>query len=422
MLKRPGLLLAAALLLAVALVLGITRLFVLRFEHGDVYPPYSTLRSDPVGARVLYESIDELPDREVLRNFRPLIRLHPTEPVTLIYLGLDRQSRWGEDEFAEFQHLVANGARAVLAFAPESPRSSEPKPNIAKPKNIPPPKADDPAKSEKKDPSAKKDQEKSKEPDEEEKQPGLPFSEVAEKLGFKFGTVIAKPADAANQRAALGDSTTPAEPEISWHSATYFTDLKTGWRAVYTSDGRAVIAERALGSGSIVLASDSYLFSNEALRRERCPSLLAWLLGPARVIVFDEEHHGVVEASNVATLARKYRLHGLIAGALLAAALFVWKSAAPLIPPLASLRPDAEIVTGKSADEGLINLLRRSVAPSELLVRCAAEWKKSFDRDGRNPKAAHLEHVLAAEQSRAARERNPIAAYETITRGFAQKK
>ena len=191
--------------------------------------------------------------------------------------------------------------------------------------------------------------------------------------------------------------------------------MKPGWRTLYASDGRAVVAERAFGSGTIVLTSDCYFLSNEALRNERVPRLLAYLAGPAREIVFDEEHHGVTEEANIATLARKYRLHGLVAGALLAAALFIWQSSAPFLPPPASRLPDPGIVRGKSAEEGFINLLRRAVKPSELLAICAAEWKKAFDPEGRTDKAAHLEKVLAAE-------RNPVTAYQTISHVLSQKK
>ena len=34
-------------------VFGLVRLFELRFEVGDVYPAYSSLRSDPLGAMAL---------------------------------------------------------------------------------------------------------------------------------------------------------------------------------------------------------------------------------------------------------------------------------------------------------------------------------------------------------------------------------
>ena len=214
---------------------------------------------------------------------------------------------------------------------------------------------------------------------------------------------------------SLADATLPLEPKMSWHSAMYFKDLKPGWRTIYTSDNRVVLAERSFGSGSIVLAGDSYFLSNEALRNERHPRLLAWLAGPPREIVFDEEHHGVTEQANIAALARKYRLHGLLAGALLAVALFIWQSATPFLPPAASRLPDPGLVTGKSAEEGFINLIRRAIAPSEVLAICAAEWRKAFDPDGRTEKAAHLEKVIATD-------RNPVTACQTISQVLSQKK
>ena len=117
--KRPAPTALLALLLASALVYGVAQLFTLRLERGDVYPPYSTLRSDPLGAKAIYEALDELPGCDVRRSFRPLIRLHPASPVTLIYAGIKRQSEWGEEEFRELQSLVASGTRVVFAFTPD---------------------------------------------------------------------------------------------------------------------------------------------------------------------------------------------------------------------------------------------------------------------------------------------------------------
>ena len=39
---------------------GVIRLFQLRFEAGDVYPPYSSYRADPLGTRALYQSLENL--------------------------------------------------------------------------------------------------------------------------------------------------------------------------------------------------------------------------------------------------------------------------------------------------------------------------------------------------------------------------
>ena len=50
-----------SLLLLVALfVFGLTQLFKLRFEAGDIYPEYSSLRADPLGAKALYQSLESL--------------------------------------------------------------------------------------------------------------------------------------------------------------------------------------------------------------------------------------------------------------------------------------------------------------------------------------------------------------------------
>ncbi len=417
--KRPAFAALLALLLAAALVYGVAQLFTLRLEQGDVYPPYSTLRADPLGTKALYEALDELPGYEVRRNFRPLVRLHPAKPVTLIYAGVERRSKWGEEEFKEFQNLVASGTRVVFAFAPEEAveTDSEPPKLPEKTEPVPVDEAKDsapPAEDKKNDANERKAKSDSKKAD-GETSTALVFHEVAERLGFRFQRLTVKDDDGERRPALLADASLPLEPQLSWHSATFFSDLKPAWRTLYTSDGKVVIAERTFGDGSIVLAGDSYFLSNEALRRERSPRLLAWLAGPPREMIFDEEHHGIVEQANIAGLARKYRLHGLVAGALLAVALFLWQSSAPFLPPAASRRPDPGLVTGKSAGEGFINLIRRALTPKELLATCAAEWRKAFDPEGKSDKAAHLERVLATD-------RNPVTAYQTISQVLSQKK
>ena len=47
------------------------------------------------------------------------------------------------------------------------------------------------------------------------------------------------------------------EPELSWHSALYFAELKPKRRTVYTSEAQPVLIKRRYGDGSIVLAADS---------------------------------------------------------------------------------------------------------------------------------------------------------------------
>ena len=61
--------------LAAVFALGVGHLFQLRFSLGDVYPPYSTLRTDPLGAKAIYEALAAQPALSVERNLRPLDQL-----------------------------------------------------------------------------------------------------------------------------------------------------------------------------------------------------------------------------------------------------------------------------------------------------------------------------------------------------------
>ena len=45
----------AAIVLGAGLVWGLEQVVLGPLETGDVYPPYSSLRTDPLGAKALYE-------------------------------------------------------------------------------------------------------------------------------------------------------------------------------------------------------------------------------------------------------------------------------------------------------------------------------------------------------------------------------
>ena len=125
----------------------------------------------------------------------------------------------------------------------------------------------------------------------------------------------------------------PELPEsLSWHSGSYFTNLDPAWKVVYARQSAPVMVERKFGAGSVVFCTDSYFLSNEAMLKERHADLLAWVIGPSSRVMFDEAHLGIVEEPGVAMLMRKYRLHGLVAGLLLLAALFIWKNSSRFAP------------------------------------------------------------------------------------------
>ena len=89
---------------------------------------------------------------------------------------------------------------------------------------------------------------------------------------------------------------------ISWHTAVYFDDLDDSWRVIYSAEGRPVIVERSYGNGSLVLLADTFFISNEALRSERYPELLAWTVGPNTRLIFDETHLDIRKQPGVLSL------------------------------------------------------------------------------------------------------------------------
>jgi hypothetical protein len=153
------------------------------------------------------------------------------------------------------------------------------------------------------------------------------------------------------------------------------------------------------------------------MRKDRHPDLLAWLVGPGRNVIFDEAHLGVTEAPGVATLMRKYHLYWFVAGLILLAGLFIWMNSASLVP-LHTNRQAQDYVAGKDAAAGFDNLLRRSIPTRDLLATCFNEWKQSVVQTGKYSasRVQQAEAAFEAENALAERNRDPVRAYQTISR------
>ena len=109
----------SAFLIAVFLI-GVVNLFLLRFKAGDVYPPYSSLRSDPLGTRAFYESLDNLDNIAAKRNYRPMSKIKSGQGVTFFYLGakIFNSDSVYKDLLKSFEHIAKSGGRLVIAFFP----------------------------------------------------------------------------------------------------------------------------------------------------------------------------------------------------------------------------------------------------------------------------------------------------------------
>jgi hypothetical protein len=392
-------------LLLIAFLFGVGHLFVLRFQTGDVYPPYSSLRSDPLGTRVLYESLENLGDITLGRNYHFLHSLKPETDTTFFYLGTsaDDYHPVPRELIEVFDRLAESGGRLVVSFLPINKKDEK--------------KTDSKKETEPQKVENVEYREKSKKNSliSIKKHWGVGF-EFNQNLPGKDGSSLAL--DAVSNRRDL-------PPVISWHSNLYFDLLDQSWQVLYASEGHPVMIERPFGKGSLVLCADSFFISNEALRSERQPQLLVRLLGPNSKIIFDEAHFGINKQPSVAALLRHYRFHRVLWVLAVMALLFVWKNAVYFVPP----RKDensagADVVSDKDYTRGLIAMLRRNIPSREILEVCGQEWERTFKKDKRiQPEAfERVKEILRMQSPTSKNRMNAVNGYRKISRTIQRTK
>lgn len=377
--KRLTMALAAGALV-ISSVAALTLLFVMRFQSGDVYPCYSTLRADPLGARVFYESVHEAGLAAVSRNTRDLRTVDLSPRTTLFFLG-DRYplgadaEEMPKDLANQLFGFVDKGGRMVITLRPlfADERSKDAAETNRAPDAVVVSESEE-AEGPEGPPDAGEDAAEELGVDESEEE-GIA---VTAWLGTEaLARADVKPPSTALLTPRYFDSGLPTN--ITSHTSVCFTNINADWDVVYESEGEPVILERAIGEGSIVLSALSYFVSNEALRDECHPRLLAWLVGSrSKEAVFDEVHLGITEDPGVASLMRRYHLFGVVAAGLLVALLFIWQNAIPLVPALdeASLEV-AAVSADRDSAAGYVNLLRRSIPRGSILAICVSKWQES---------------------------------------------
>ncbi len=373
-----------------------------RFARGDVYPPYSSLRSDPLGTMIFYESLQALPGMRVARDHSPVNRLPDGKDTTYLHFAAGRHD-WESMPVATYRlidRFLLEGGRLVITLSPEYPGLRG-------------------HRKENKDP-VEQEEDKKAPATEEKKEAGEPkeeegFVSLQKKWGLTFFQDPGQ-TDGKGEFRVSNLSRPDLPPELKWHGGTILKKPGPAWTIVYDSKNGPVMAEMKRGPGSVVVATDSFFVSNEALVRDRHPSLLSWLVGPNDHVVFDEAHLGIMESPGIAALVRKYRLHGGIAALLVLAVLFIWKSSSSLVPRQAGAREADNIIAGRNAAAGFTGLLRRNIPKDQIFDVCVQEWRKSFGHTTKFTarEKSGMEEIVLQENSRPARERDPAATYERI--------
>jgi hypothetical protein len=369
---------------AAALAIGIVQLFLLRFRAGDVYPQYSSLRADPLGTMALYESFEKLPGITVRRDLTTTNQF-PGEPgTTYLHLSasLNELESFPEDALREIERFATAGGRIVITAYPVGAKSVL---SFRNPKEPQAPKQAAPNR---------------------------------DRWGVDYDLIdLDRQLDEYKPATVVNVSGRPLPETLSWHSGIVLKNLHPDWRPIYSRGPNPVMIERSFGKGSALIATDSYFLSNEAMLFDRHSDLLAFVIGPARSIVFDEAHLGVTENPGMATLVSRYRLWTVAASLIVIAALFIWKMSMPLSPRQAG-QGSAIYIAGKDTSAGIINLLRRSVPAGELLKTCFDEWKKSAPQRRAHSitRMRQAEAAFQTEMTMESKRRDDVAAYRNISK------
>lgn len=396
------------IVIVILFLFGITKLFIMRFEHGDVYPVYSSFRSDPLGTRVFYESLINIKDVSADRNLESETKLKDTSGMTVFYFGINAYSlkNVNEDEIRVLEKIASDGGRLVLTLYPE----------ISKPYKT---------KKEVKD----LDNDKKKEEIQKiEKHRASNSVSLSERWGFELSFLDKYDPVKIDHKAerAEGRNILNIPDSISWHSRSYFDKKDDAWEDVYMHEGMPVVIERKYKKGTIVISTDSYFVSNEALKNERHPELLSWLTGNNKKILFDETHFGIYEHPGIAALARKYRLHGFFAGIIVLSALFIWKNSFSLVPTKQDgpAQHRGESSDGKDYIAGFVSLLKKNIRQKELLSYCFQEWKRSFyqKKEGMDDDMRRIRSIIDSDKAVKPKKRNMGEAYMKISKILMERK
>lgn len=413
------------ILLGAIFVAVFANVLEMRLTKGDVYPHYATFRTDPLGSSGLYEAFGKIPGLSVEQNVESLMKVEGLDGETALFLLGVPRSQYPKlrvpDDSPVLEAVEKKGARLILTIDPQSvpgthinTLSDDEEEWLEKRRRdreelrekVRDAREPNPDRIEKKD---EKPKDKKETPEQTKAKIELDkIAEIGPRLEHRFGISIADV-----KKFDRPDEGWEAIPEVAslsaiplWKSQYRFefdSDSKDKWNVIATVEGEPVVAERKLGKGSIVLASDSYFASNEALFNGGDSEFLLWLTGNRNRLVFDETMHGTEEKIGAIKLLRQNRLHGVLVGILVFVALWAWKSAGSLAPGdegvERGLIEPGGTVSGEDSKSGMVRLLQRSIPTKELIQNCLTTWKASQVTDLSAEKNRELGELLNSHQS-----------------------
>lgn len=384
-----------------------------RFSSGEIYPHYSSMRTDPLGAKALYESLDNTHAWECERNYKSLEKLEGASDQTLmlLHVSADTFSNGNKFDGRSVLKFAAGGGRVVITIDGQSSTWNEIEMRAEERREENRIKKEKEKKQSRKKTGEKKDLNKKQQDIEDKSEFDLDDeTSLDEALGIfvqprnfvmtpkgsytletsKELTLATNELPAWYSKTALvfektnntkpGDVEEKKDDKKTVATTLLRPNMKDKWKVLATVKDDIMLAERRVSRGSIVVVTDSFFASNEALLKEPASVFLAWLVGNARHVIFDETHLGTSENPGIMTLALRYHLQGFFFAGLFLFALYVWQSSTSLVPPNDEIDQASNHVSGHGATAGLVSLLRRGVPLAQVLRKGFETFEKGNSR------------------------------------------
>jgi len=388
--ERIGWLTLAAL--GAAAVVGGAAAITLRLGMGGGHAPYSTFRTDPLGASVIREAIASLPGVTVERNVEYLDRLAEAGAgTTFVVAGVPPDMLYAPMDRAEtdaFETFLLRGGRVVILLAPGSNDDHDATTNaVCRRCRAGAPGDDSDTNATNAVPPVLRDRHR-------RAAQAIVGKSAAELWGLRLDPAVARAWSGITNASRTISAPEALPPDLPLASLNAFGDTATnGWTVLYERHGRPVVVERRRFKGTLVFCSDSYTICNEGVWRHRRAGWLAWLVGGNRSVIFDETHLGSAQTTGLMGLVRRLRLQGFFIALVALGLLVLWREASPLAPPVRG-EEETDLNAGRDSQAGLIALLRRGVKPHEAARYGIGRWLRTAGRHLPGSRRGRIERLL----------------------------
>ena len=291
--SRNPLTLVADIVLALAFAGCVVFVVLLGAGATFNYPAYSSLNNASEGTKAYFDALQKL-GFNVERNYRPLRKLSGKQ-ADIFYAGITFASleQAEESEFDEFEQIAKSGCRLIIAVQPDALEFE--KAAVAP-----------------KQPKSKQKATKIENKDLLRQRWGLEIAWRDAGLGREENSALTK----LGVKGKIG----------------YVAKWDPSWSPLLWRQGNPIFLERRFGKGSVLFVSDARYFTNRDLLSKPDTQILTALVGSPKHMIFDESHLGLEDTGTVIGLTTAHHLNWILAGFVVLAALYIWRSSVSFIP------------------------------------------------------------------------------------------